>query len=141
MNWIQCFLMFLGRISIGVLFVWAASDKLLNWDVNSHLMASKGISLIPLFLIGAFFIELFGGISLLLGYRIRFGALLLLIYLVPTALIFHDFWMYPEGQERYQQTILFLETLGVFGGLLYVLACGGGCFAIDNKRVKSVDEL
>lgn len=140
MQWICSFLMLIGRICLGMIFVWAAVDKVTNYDTNAHLIASKGITLIPLFLFGACFVELLGSFSLIFGYRVRFGALILMLYLVPATAIFHDFWMYVDGEERYLQTILFLKNLAIFGGLLYVLANGAGCCSCDRARQKRVED-
>lgn len=140
MQWICSFLMFLGRLCLGGLFLWAAFDKILNYQLNMELIASKGITLVPFFLLGACLVEFLGSLSLIFGYRIRFGALILLVYLIPTTLIFHEFWVYGD-EERYLQTILFLKNVAIFGGLLYVLACGGGCCSCDNaRRKKAVEE-
>ena len=69
--------------------------------------------------------------SLILGYKTRFGASLLLIFLIPSTLIFHDFWNVTETEFMTQQ-ILFLKNLAIFGGLLNILSIGPGGLAFDS---------
>jgi putative oxidoreductase len=96
-------------------------------------MATKGMPLIPLFLVGAIVCELVGGLSLLLGYRARLGALLLFLYLIPTTLVFHAFWQY-EGMQHKMQLINFMKNLAIMGGLAVVMGFGSGLVSIDRRR-------
>jgi putative oxidoreductase len=74
--------------------------------------------------------EIFGGLSLLLGFLTRIGALGLTAFLVVTTLVFHDFWAVPGEQAR-MQMIQFMKNLAVIGGLVVVFATGAGRYSID----------
>ncbi len=63
--------------------------------------------------------ELIGGFCLATGWRREFGAMLLIVFLVPTTLLFH-----PPGDPA--QLTQFLKNAGLIGGLLLVVAHGGG---------------
>jgi putative oxidoreductase len=89
-------------------------------------MASHGIApYTNFFLVGAIFFELIGVITLVLGYFARFGAFLLLIFLIPTTIIFHTNFA-EQGQM-----IHFMKNVSMFGGLLVLLAVGAGRFSFD----------
>jgi putative oxidoreductase len=64
----------------------------------------------------------------------------LIIFLIPTTLIFHDFWTY-EGAAAQNQMQHFMKNLSIMGGLLFVLGTGSGCCSIDawlrNSRAKA----
>lgn len=122
---------FIARLCLAGVFVFAGASKLIFFDQTQAYMASKGLTAIPLFLVGAALVELVGGLSLILGYKSRFGAALLLFFLVPVTFIFHDFWN-ATGEEQHLQQIMFLKNLAIFGGLLYVLFDGAGGFAFDS---------
>jgi putative oxidoreductase len=62
---------------------------------------------------------------LILGYFARFGAFLLLVFLIPTTLIFHSNF----GDQI--QMIMFMKNVSMFGGLLVLLAVGAGRFSLD----------
>ena len=88
------------------------------------------MGLIPVLLPAAAVLELAGGLSLLLGFRARLGALALVLFLVPTTLIFHNFWAY-QGPEAQNQMIHFMKNLALMGGLLVVVGLGAGPCSFD----------
>lgn len=123
----------LGRFLLAFIFIASGLMKIPGWDQTSRYMASKGMPLIPFFLAGAIFIEVAIGLSMLFGYKTRFCATLIFLYLIPTTLIFHNFWAL-EGAEREIQLTNFLKNLSIMGGLLQVAAFGGGAKSIDAKN-------
>ena len=52
---------------------------------------------------------------------------------VIATLIAHRFWDYPDPQRAMQQ-IQFMKNLAVIGGLVLVVGCGGGRYALDRGR-------
>ena len=131
MRFVCSSLAFVGRILICLIFISAAVNKLTHWDQNAQYMATKGMTNIPVLLILAMITEFVGGLSLLLGYKPRLGALLLFLFLIPATIIFHNFWEVPSP-ERELQTIMFFKNLAIMGGLLYIMAFGPGSCAIDG---------
>lgn len=119
----------LGRALLSAIFLLAGVMKLVNWNATVEHMASEGMVAVPFFLAAAVAVELGGGLSLLLGYGARFGAILLVLFLIPATLIFHDFWTY-EGQAMQNQMQHFLKNLALIGGLLYVSATGAGRYSL-----------
>jgi putative oxidoreductase len=88
-------------------------------------MAKFGMPNTTLFLLGAIVFELLGSITVILGYFTRFGALLLLIFLIPTTLIFHTNFVDP------MQKIHFMKNVSMLGGCFILLAAGAGRFSLD----------
>lgn len=125
-----------ARLCLAGIFIFAGASKLIFLDQTTAYMESKGLTAIPLFLVGAALLELVGGLSLILGYKTRFGAAILLLFLIPTTFIFHDFWNTAGAYQTLQQ-IMFLKNLAIFGGLLYVLFDGPGSFSCDSCCCKS----
>jgi uncharacterized membrane protein YphA (DoxX/SURF4 family) len=76
----------LGRICIAALFVNALPGKMSNFSGTAAFIASKGI---PEPLSSALLVLIVGSVFLVFGGNTIFGASLLLIFLVPTTLIFH----------------------------------------------------
>jgi putative oxidoreductase len=56
-----------GRILLSAIFIIAGIMKLANWQGTAEYMASKEMPLIPVLLPAAAFVEIVGGLSLLLG--------------------------------------------------------------------------
>lgn len=138
MSFLHAFGMFLARICVSAIFILAGIGKFINYEDTVQYMASKSFTMIPLFLVAAALVEIIGGLSVLFGFKIRWGATLLLLFLIPTSIIFHDFWnLY--GAEKQSQMIEFLKNLSIFGGLIYVLLNGAGKFSIDALLTKNSD--
>lgn len=96
-------------------------------------MQSKEMPLIPLFLPLAIVMQMLGALAILLGYRARIGAGVLITFILPAATIFHDFWNL-EGAERLVEQIMFMKDMGILGGLLFILAFGAGPISFDRLR-------
>ena len=122
-----------GRVLLSMIFLMSGVMKVLDWSGTAEKMASEGMALVPLFLAGAIAFELVGGLSVLLGCYARLGALALVVFLIPTTLIFHDFWAY-QGMEQQNQMQHFMKNLTIMGGLLVVTGLGPGRFSIDSRQ-------
>jgi putative oxidoreductase len=126
MEWLKGFGVLIGRILVVLIFLQSGIGKIENFQGTAQYMASHGIApYTNFFLVGAIFFELVGTITLILGYYARFGAMLLLIFLIPTTLIFHSNF----GDQI--QMIMFMKNVSMFGGLLVLLAVGAGRFSLD----------
>jgi putative oxidoreductase len=55
------------------------------------------------------------------------------LYLIPTTLMFHDFWTL-QGMDRIDATVHFEKNLAIMGGLLILAAYGAGGYSIDTAR-------
>jgi len=133
MNQVNRFAPLLGRILLALIFLVSGLGKIFDWQGTAGYMASKGMPLIPFFLLGAILLELAGGLAVLLGFKARIGAVLLIVFLIPATLIFHNFWTLT-GMERQIQMVMFLKNLAIMGGLLLVVGLGPGPLSLDEKR-------
>jgi putative oxidoreductase len=139
MEWLKSFGILIGRILLVLIFLKSGVGKIENFEGTAQYMASHGIApYTNFFLVGAIFCELVGSLTVILGYFTRFGAILLLLFLIPTTLIFHDVFTNPN-QDIWIQ---FMKNVGIFGGLLVLLAVGAGRFSLDYffRRGKKRDE-
>ncbi|MGA2466914.1 MAG: DoxX family protein [Thermodesulfobacteriota bacterium] len=125
MEWLKAFFILIGRILLVLIFLNSGIGKVGNFEGTAQYMAKFGMSNTTLFLLGAIVFELLGSITVILGYFTRFGALLLLIILIPTTLIFHTNFADP------MQKIHFMKNVSMFGGCFILLAAGAGRFSLD----------
>ena len=115
----------IGRILLVLIFLNSGIGKVGNFGGTAQYMAGHGMPYATFFLVGAIFFEWVGSITIILGYFARFGALLLLIFLIPTTLIFHTNFVDP------MQKIHFMKNVSMFGGLLILLSTGAGRYSLD----------
>lgn len=131
MNSLCSLLALLGRIFLAIIFVLSGVSKFIEWDATAGYMASKGMTMVPFFLVSAAIVEVLMGIFLIIGFKTRFAATVLALFLIPTTLIFHDFWNL-QGLDKTIQMIFFLKNLAIIGGLTYIIAFGAGCISVDS---------
>jgi putative oxidoreductase len=136
-------LLFLGRLAISAIFLLSGIGKFIAYDENVQYMASKGLKFIPVLLVGAALVEILASLALILGVKTRYAALALFLFLIPTTLIFHNFWNIADPLVSKIEFIMFMKNLSIMGGLLYVMGAGPGAFAIENcccSRACEVDD-
>lgn len=119
---------FIGRILLSIVFLTSAIKKIGNFDAQAAKMAAKGIGAPEFMLAGGTAFLLLGVLSLILGYKTRLGAFLLILFLIPVTLIFH--WDLSDPG----QTTQLYKNLGLVGGLLMVISNGPGAWSLDGKK-------
>ncbi len=129
------FASFFGRLLICAIFLMSGCKKIISFEATIQYMMAKGMPFVQLMCILAIISEIVGGLFILLGYRTRLGACILIIFLALATYIFHDFWNL-EGGERQLQMIMFMKNLAIFGGLLLLLGHGSGRLSIDREMPK-----
>ena len=75
-----------------------------------------------------------GGISILLGYRVRIGAWLLVLFLIPVTVMMHNFWAVSDPMMAQIQLAMFLKNLSLLGGALLLAYFGPGPLSLDAAR-------
>jgi len=134
-------LLFIARTFFVLIFLLSGIGKMMHWDeaVSSLIMTFSYwcmhleslfdmrkihevlVSSAPSLLGIALFFELMGAVLIFIGFKMRIGALLLLLFLIPVTLIFHPFW-FKIGALFQEEMQLFLRNLSLIGALLYLLA-------------------
>lgn len=97
-------------------------------------MQSAGVPSPQLMLVGAIAFLIVGSLSVLLGYKARIGASLLLAFLLLATYYFHAFWNF-EGQEQQMQMIQFMKNLSMAGAMLF-MANGSGPLSFDTRMAE-----
>ncbi len=117
-----------GRILLAAIFLLSGFSKIANPAGMIGYIESVGLPLPQLALIAAIVVEVGGSLLLILGYRTRPVALVMALFSVVTALVFHN----QLGDQN--QFIHFFKNIAMAGGLLQVVAFGGGRLSLDARR-------
>ena len=137
MGFIQGLLALLGRFMIATIFVMsAAGNKIPKFNEVVKVMDAVGIPQPQIMLIGAIAFLLIGGLSVALGYKARFGALLLLAFLAAATYYFHAFWkidVKAEPEQFKDQMIAFMKNLSLAGTMVFLIANGAGPGSLDAR--------
>jgi putative oxidoreductase len=121
-----------GRILLSAIFITSGFAKLSDPAGAIGYMNAAGIPNPDILVYVAGSAELLGGLSLLVGFLARLGALGLVLMLIPVQFYFHAFWN-MEGAEAQAQMPHFMKNLAIMGGLLTVFAHGPGRYSLDAR--------
>lgn len=133
MTWLESFGMLIGRLFIASYFFLAGASKLSSFSESLTLYEKHSIPYPAFFLYLSAALLIFGAIMVLIGYRTRIGALFLILALLPTTFIFHNFWS-QEGDALIFRAVFFFKDIAISGGLLYILSRGAGLCSLDAVR-------
>jgi putative oxidoreductase len=123
----------LARLLMCIIFLLSGFDKLMHWSESEAYMTTHGLTTATgLLLAAAIIVEILGGLALLLGFALRPVAVILFLYLIPTTLIFHNFWA-VAGSMRQDQMHHFLKNVAILGGLLEASVAGAGTWSVDES--------
>jgi putative oxidoreductase len=125
---------FIARILLAAIFLISGYDKIGGFSMVAGFMASKGIPLSEIALALSIVLEIGGGLLLIAGWKARWAAAAIFVWLIPVTLIFHNFWA-ADAAEYQNQLNHFLKNLCIVGGMLYVMAYGAGPLSMDNRRI------
>jgi putative oxidoreductase len=126
----------IGRVLLSAIFLLSAvGNKIPHFNDVAKIMETAGVPSPQILLPGAIVFLIVGGLSVALGYMARFGALLLLVFLVLATYYFHAFWKL-EGQEQQMQMIEFMKNTALGGAMLFILANGSGAGSLDARPAK-----
>jgi len=124
-----------GRLLISTIFIFSGLSKIPGHPAMAGFAASKGLPAADLAIWLAAAVEILGGLSILLGFQARIGAWVLLLFLIPTSVVFHNFWA-MQGMEKMDNQAHFFKNIAIMGGLLFVATFGAGAYSIDAARLK-----
>ena len=125
----------IGRLMLAAIFLLSSVGKLTNFNGTAGMMADKGIPAAQIMLVGAIAFEIAGGLSIVLGYKPRIGAILLLVFLVLATYFFHDFWKIADPKEKQEQMVQFLKNLAIMGAMVLIIANGTGPMSLDDRSI------
>lgn len=125
------FIPLIARSFLATIFLHSGITKIFEFQETQDMMAGRGLPFPALLLLGNIIFQIVGGLSLVVGYKTKIGAWILILFLIPTTLVFHNFWEVPE------EKIAFLKNVGLIGGLLLITYFGAGPVSVDEHIIMS----
>lgn len=122
----------LGRFFFALIFVMAGANHFNKQTIGYA--ASQGVPLASIAVPLAGVLAIAGGLSILLGYRAKLGAWLIMLFLIPVTLMMHRFWTVTDPMMAQLQMIMFMKNVSMLGGALLITQFGAGPFSLDARR-------
>jgi putative oxidoreductase len=123
----------IGRVLISLIFVLSGVQKFMMFSMMVGFATSKGLPMPTVAIGAAATLEVLGGVAILAGFQTKLASWLLFLFLIPTTILFHNFWA-MQGMDRMNNEGHFLKNLAVMGGLLILAANGAGGYSVDSSR-------
>jgi putative oxidoreductase len=122
----------LGRVLFALIFLMAAPMNFSGKTIA--FAASQGVPLASISVPLSGIIALAGGLSILLGYRARLGAWLIVLFLAAVTPMLHNFWTVADPIMHQMQFIMFMKNLSMLGGAIFISQVGAGPWSLDARR-------
>jgi putative oxidoreductase len=129
---ISALVIFLGRLFFVLIFLMAGPNHFASQTIAYA--ASQGVPLASIAVPFSGLLAIVGGLSILLGYRARFGAWLIVLFLIGVTPMMHKFWTVPDPMMHQMQMIMFMKNLAMLGGALLITQFGSGPWSLDSRR-------
>lgn len=120
----------IGRALFSLIFIQAVIAHFSGGAIDAA--SAHGVPLATLVVPLAGILACIGGVMVLLGYRARFGAFLLLLFLVPVTLVMHDFWSISDPAQAAMQRAHFFKNAALAGTTLLLMYHGAGPISLDD---------
>ena len=112
----------IGRIILGVYYLYSAVHHFMGIKMMSGYAASKGVPAPTLAVGGSGLLLLLGSLSILLGYQPYIGAIMIVVFLVQVAFMMHNFWAVSDPQAKMGERINFMKDIALAASALMFLA-------------------
>ena len=112
----------IGRILFAALFVSSGAAHILQREAMAGYAGAKQVPSALLAVLVSGVMILVGGLSVALGIWADLGALLIVAFLVPTALLMHRFWGESDPGARQLEQIQFTKDTALAGAALVIFA-------------------
>jgi putative oxidoreductase len=129
---LERYLVPLGRALFAAIFIVSAVGHFSSMEIAYA--AQQGVPMASLLVPLAGVLALAGGLSVLLGYKAKVGAWMLVLFLVPVTLTMHAFWAATDPAMAQMQQIHFMKNVSLLGAALLIAYFGAGPVSLDSRR-------
>jgi putative oxidoreductase len=119
-----------GRVLFVLIFLKSVPGHFTKGTVDYA--ANAGVPLANILVPISGVLALLGGLSIGLGFKARWGAAALVLFLVPVTLMMHNFWSVADPMQARTQEIMFWKNVSMLGAALMLTHFGSGPCSMEN---------
>ncbi|MFB9950453.1 DoxX family protein [Rhizobium puerariae] len=134
-------LLLAGRVLLAIMFIAAGFQKLVDPSSTAGMITGAGLPAATLLAYVAGIFELVAGLAVLTGFQTKIAAILLALFCLFTAFVFHNgvinipgFAPEANGLLTVFNGLIFWKNVSLAGGFLALAAAGAGAYSIDARR-------
>jgi putative oxidoreductase len=121
----------LGRFLFVLIFLMSGPRHFMSETIAYA--TSQGVPMASIAVPFSGLLAIVGGLSILLGYRAKIGAWLIVLFLAGITPMIHNFWAVADPMVRQTQMIMFMKNLSMLGGALFITQMGSGPWSLDAR--------
>ena len=122
----------LGRILYSLIFLNSGLFHFSGMAVGYA--SSQGVPLASFLVPFSGVMAIVGGLLILLGYKAKWGAWLIVAFLIPVTFMMHAFWKETDPMQKQMQMAMFMKNISMLGGAFLITWFGAGPVSFDNIR-------
>src|SRR6266478_6421148 len=112
------YIVLLGRILYSLMFLY--SGLFLFSGMAIGFASSKGVPLASFFVPFSGVMAIVGGLLIVLGYKAKLGAWLIVAFLIPVTFSMHAFWKEIDPIQKQMQITMFMKNISMLGGAFLI---------------------
>jgi len=120
-----------GRVLFSLIFLMSSFGHFSEQTIG--FAASKGVPLANVLVPLSGIIEFLGAVSIILGYKTKWGAVLIIVFLLPVTFMLHNFWTITDPMAQQMDMAAFMKNIGLMGAALMIAYYGSGPLSLDKK--------
>ncbi len=128
----------IGRLLFAAIFIASATGHFKPEMIAYAAAQSVPLASIAVPLSGI--IALIGGLSILLGYKAKAGAWLVVLFLIPVTFTMHAFWNVSDPMQQQMAMAFFMKNMSILGGALMITWFGSGPISLDRAISRKAHE-
>ncbi len=123
-------ILIIGRVLFALLFISSGISHFTKTSAMTGYAKFKKVPMAKFSVLLSGAMILLGGIYIAIGFYADLGALLLAVFLIPTAFLMHAFWKESDPTSKQHESIAFFKDLSLAGAALIIFALlrGGADF-------------
>ena len=122
----------IGRVLFAFIFL-AAAPRHFTAEGISH-AADHGVPLASLLVPLSGVLAIVGALSVATGFKAKWGAWALVLFLVPITFSLHAFWNVTDVVQHHVQQAMFAKNISMIGAALLLAHFGGGPWSLAVRE-------
>ena len=121
----------LGRILFSLIFLNSGLFHFSGMAVGYA--SSQGVPLASFLVPFSGLVAIVGGLLIVLGYKAKLGAWLIVAFLIPVTFMMHAFWKETDPMQKQIQMAMFMKNISMLGAAFLITWFGAGPVSFDNR--------
>lgn len=111
----------IGRVIFGLFFVQAGIKHFAFIENMSGYAKMKGLPMPKPAVAGSGLLLILGGLGVIFNFHVRIADLCLVLFLIPTSFMMHNFWSVTDPQAKMGEQVNFLKNMAILGAVVMML--------------------